>query len=231
MQEICNKAPQASGSVLSRCLVEGDEAALARARRECRKALLVSVGLQAVLLAALVLLPLLATGERLVARRDFTPITPWYGSPHESRHPGTQASHRNPTGKPPVIYQPVQIPKDLPAPGGDAVRHDNRVPGEGLGPGIPEGVIPPVGTADPRGFIEPAVPAQPPAEKNKRLIRASVLQEALLISPYRSAWKALCDFARAALDSVSQWRYRPTLLGGEPVEVETIITVVFTLRR
>src|SRR5207245_43875 len=161
MQEICNKAPQASGSVLSRCLVEGDEPALAQARRECRKALLVSVGLQAVLLAALVLLPLLATGDRLVARRDFTPITPWYGSPRESRHPGTQGSHRNPTGKPPVIYQPVQIPKDLPAPGGDAVGHDNRVPDDGLGPGFPQGVIPPVGTADPRGFIAPPVPAEP----------------------------------------------------------------------
>lgn len=33
----------------------------------------------------------------------------------------------------------------------------------------------------------------------------------------------------AALDAVKQWRYRPTLLNGEPVEVETTITVSFTL--
>jgi periplasmic protein TonB len=33
---------------------------------------------------------------------------------------------------------------------------------------------------------------------------------------------------RAAEDAVSQWRYRPYYLNGEPVEVETFITVRFT---
>jgi len=36
-------------------------------------------------------------------------------------------------------------------------------------------------------------------------------------------------FVRAALDAVREWRYRPTYLNGEPVEVETSITVVFRL--
>jgi protein TonB len=35
--------------------------------------------------------------------------------------------------------------------------------------------------------------------------------------------------ARAALDAVRQWRYRPYLLNGQPVEVDTQITVNFTL--
>jgi periplasmic protein TonB len=34
---------------------------------------------------------------------------------------------------------------------------------------------------------------------------------------------------QAALDAVHQWRYRPTYLGAEPVEVETTITVIFRL--
>jgi periplasmic protein TonB len=34
---------------------------------------------------------------------------------------------------------------------------------------------------------------------------------------------------QAAIDAVRQWRYRPYLLNGEPVEVETQITVNFTL--
>jgi protein TonB len=34
---------------------------------------------------------------------------------------------------------------------------------------------------------------------------------------------------RAALEAVREWRYRPTLLNGEPVEVETSITVIFRL--
>jgi len=35
----------------------------------------------------------------------------------------------------------------------------------------------------------------------------------------------------AALDAVAQWRYQPTLLNGQPVEVETRITVIFILNR
>lgn len=34
---------------------------------------------------------------------------------------------------------------------------------------------------------------------------------------------------QAAREAVSWWRYRPTLLGGDPVEVETYITVIFRL--
>ncbi len=34
---------------------------------------------------------------------------------------------------------------------------------------------------------------------------------------------------QAALDAVKQWRYRPTMLNGEPVEVITTVTVTFTL--
>jgi periplasmic protein TonB len=35
---------------------------------------------------------------------------------------------------------------------------------------------------------------------------------------------------QAALDAVSQWIYRPTILNGQPVEVEAPIDVIFTLR-
>ena len=36
---------------------------------------------------------------------------------------------------------------------------------------------------------------------------------------------------QAALDAVRQWRYRPTLLNGEPVEVDTTIDVIFSLNQ
>lgn len=36
-----------------------------------------------------------------------------------------------------------------------------------------------------------------------------------------------CAFAKSALESVKKWRYTPTLLNGEPVEVNTTITVVY----
>jgi len=39
------------------------------------------------------------------------------------------------------------------------------------------------------------------------------------------------QIAMAGLEAIGQWCYQPTLLHGEPVEVETQITVVFTLKR
>jgi len=36
---------------------------------------------------------------------------------------------------------------------------------------------------------------------------------------------------RAALDAVSQWRFRPYVLNGQPIEVETEITINFILER
>jgi len=38
------------------------------------------------------------------------------------------------------------------------------------------------------------------------------------------------SLTQAAIDAVSQWRYKPYLLNGSPVEIETQITVNFTLR-
>jgi protein TonB len=35
----------------------------------------------------------------------------------------------------------------------------------------------------------------------------------------------------AAMEAVRQWRYRPTLLNGQPVEVITVVDVNFTLSR
>jgi protein TonB len=36
---------------------------------------------------------------------------------------------------------------------------------------------------------------------------------------------------QAALDAVKTWQYRPYLLDGEPVEVETTVNITFSLNR
>jgi protein TonB len=36
-------------------------------------------------------------------------------------------------------------------------------------------------------------------------------------------------FYESAREAVSQWRYRPTVLNGEPVEIDTFITVIYNI--
>jgi TonB family protein len=43
--------------------------------------------------------------------------------------------------------------------------------------------------------------------------------------------RGYCSLAKASLQAVSQWRYTPTLLFGQPVEVDTTIDVTFALNR
>jgi protein TonB len=43
--------------------------------------------------------------------------------------------------------------------------------------------------------------------------------------------RGLPVLAQAAIEAVKQWRYRPYLLNGEPVEVASQITINFTLSR
>ena len=37
-------------------------------------------------------------------------------------------------------------------------------------------------------------------------------------------------FLQSALDAVRQWRYHPTILNGQPVEIDTHITVIYSLQ-
>ena len=38
-------------------------------------------------------------------------------------------------------------------------------------------------------------------------------------------------FVQNAMNAVAQWRYRPTILNGQPVEVESTVTVIYKLNR
>jgi TonB family protein len=41
--------------------------------------------------------------------------------------------------------------------------------------------------------------------------------------------EGVCALAVPAMEAVRDWRYKPTLLNGEPIEVDTTISVIFTL--
>ena len=43
--------------------------------------------------------------------------------------------------------------------------------------------------------------------------------------------EGVCPLVDSAMEAVKKWRYKPTLLNGEPVEVDTTISVIYTLSR
>jgi protein TonB len=82
-------------------------------------------------------------------------------------------------------------------------------------------------------LIRPAAqPVYPPLAKSARI--SGVVKLNAVIAPDGSIMNLSVASGHpllvpAALDAVRQWRYRPTLLNGEPVEVITQIDVNFTL--
>ncbi len=70
--------------------------------------------------------------------------------------------------------------------------------------------------------LAPAAPIQGQVALSAIISKTGDLQDLVPISGRRL-------LAPAAIEAVKQWRYRPYLLNGEPVEVETTITVNFHL--
>jgi TonB family protein len=80
--------------------------------------------------------------------------------------------------------------------------------------------------------VKPAYPADLQAQgiEGTVLLAAVISKDGtpLSLSPLNTAVNT--EFIAAARDAVSQWRFQPTLLNGEPVEVATTITVEFKLQ-
>jgi len=38
-------------------------------------------------------------------------------------------------------------------------------------------------------------------------------------------------FEQSAVEAVQQWRYKPTILNGQPVEIDTSIMVIYSMQR
>jgi protein TonB len=81
-------------------------------------------------------------------------------------------------------------------------------------------------------LIRKIQPAYPPLARQARiqgsvLLQAEISREGTIVNLRLVSGHPM--LAPAALEAVKQWRYRPYILNGEPVEVETQITVNFTL--
>lgn len=77
-------------------------------------------------------------------------------------------------------------------------------------------------------------PSYPAEMKEQRLegvvvLQAVISKEGVPLSLNSQSPETNRAFVDAAIEAVKQWRYQPTLLNGEPVEVITTITINFTL--
>src|SRR5215470_3528088 len=111
--------------VLSRCLVEGDETALADPRRGRRHALMISIVLEAALLAGLVLLPMFVTTAR-PSLLTWTLLPPYSGAQRAVRQakPGRSGL---PQLRPPIRFTVPHLADSLRPPESDS--SPDAVPG------------------------------------------------------------------------------------------------------
>lgn len=238
------------------CLVEGDPEQRMRERRVRRRALVISIVLQSVALAALVLIPLFGKPARIDA--TIMPLPPYYshaGTRHTSdpvqQHPGPPQNVCRICA--PTSISPTIPTHDPPSPGGDV--DEVLFPGDGpAGPGeIPgvdlrAGIKPPprveTGTEKPdavhRTHIDPAMlmhrvePVYPTLPRQlgrsgRVELRAIIATDGTIQSLQVVGGDPL--FYQSALEAVRQWRYIPTVLNGRRVEVDTYITVIYNIQR
>jgi len=81
-------------------------------------------------------------------------------------------------------------------------------------------------------IIHRVQPNYPDKARHERLqgtvtLRALIAQDGTIQKLY--VLKGYCSLAEASLTAVKQWRYTPTLLDGQPVEVDTTIQVIFAM--
>jgi periplasmic protein TonB len=81
-------------------------------------------------------------------------------------------------------------------------------------------------------LITRIVPRYPPLAVQTRTQGTVLLHAIISVDGRITALEVVSGqplLVQAAVDAVRQWRYRPTYLNGEAVEVETSITVIFRL--
>lgn len=253
-------APEQRHSFLDRCLVEGDSIQELRVRRNQRRALLLSIVLEILIVAALVLFPLLSKGENIAGRVLIFPTVPYSpgGGPSHPRNPQRpRRDHPNVCRFCPPLSIPSRIDRHGPAP----VR-ETQNPGEDLSviPGVPPGGNVPGGLTPTSSQHQPLPPDPDPTLTTKPQRISEPVQAAMLIRRIEPLYPHIAIqlhregrvelhaiiatdgsiqmleaisgdplLIQSALDAVREWRYRPTILNGQPVEVDTHITVVYTL--
>jgi periplasmic protein TonB len=229
-----------------------------RVRSRSRATLAISIIVHAVIVAAVVIVPLMATNVLPAPASgavSFIVAQPMPPNPPPPAPPAAAPKIAN--AEPyPIEEPPPIVPEDPtpPAPAGDAV-----VGSIDLGPSASPGFGPGIGVG--KDVEPPPAPAPVPAPLQKPLrvsdgVRAPTkIRHVAPIYPQvaltaRVSGRVVIDAVigtdgavretrvlqgapllnQAALDAVRQWRYTPTLLNGQPVPVIMTVTVEFKLQ-
>jgi periplasmic protein TonB len=248
------KAELCAGSFCG-CLVEGDAEQNARERKIKRRAIVVSILLQSTALAVFVIAPLFAKPAELTGR-IVVPVPPYRSSaaPRQAAQPPTGTTH---IVRCLHCFEPFRIPPTVPTLEREEEQGPPEIIGSITNSSVnadPHGLI---GIPDTRpqrpqteevlrekkriheSHIDPALltrriePVFPPLARQTR--RSGKVELHALIGTDGSVQELQVVsgdplFIPSALEAVRQWHYRPTYLNGQPVEIDTFITVIYTLQ-
>jgi protein TonB len=252
--------PAGSEVTLGRCLVEGDLAVTSLARRTRRKAFGASLALETSLLALLLIVPLLTGVAqpplRKIVQQNPIFLGGWHAHSPVQQVASATTMHPPAISNPFAPLHPISgvtvrpIYSEGPETSGPDIAGPYG-PGEiqviDLGrPQLP--VEPPHSAPPPQQekrpvkisggvmqaqLISRVEPRYPALAVQTRQSGTVVLHAIISRDGRITALQVVSGspfFVQAALEAVRQWRYRPTMLDGESVEVETTISVEFRLQ-
>ena len=247
------KAEPCAGT-FSGCLVEGGEDEKAREGKRRRRAIGISIVLQSAGLAALVIAPLFAKQAELT-ERIAVPIPPY--SRHAAARAETQPAISRPQVRPCLSCWSRNITPIIRNSGENNPPGQKVEPGFNIGstnPGNPDDALnmsdarpQPPGQEEPlrekrrihESHINPALltrrvePVYPFLGHQLRKSGKVELHAVIATDGSIQLLEVVSGdplFIHSALEAVRQWRYKPTNLNGQAVEIDTFITVIYTLQ-
>lgn len=210
-----------------------------------------SVIVQAAIVGVLILIPLIYTEALPSAMLSTFLVAPPPPPPPPPPAPKTEVIRKIQIVQPQKMVAPTVIPKKI-----EIVKDDAPDIGAGAGvaggTGVPGGILAGLGAPPPPPPPKPATPQRIRVGGN---VEAAKLQRQILpVYPQIARTAHISGtvvlhaviakdgsiqeltyisgpalLMRAAMDAVRQWKYQPTQLNGDPVEVDTTIQVVFSL--
>jgi periplasmic protein TonB len=240
-----------STSVLNGCLVDGDPEQLARERKTKRRALVMSITLQGIVIAVIVLVPPLGRPAP-ISLANVMPVPPYYSRPVRPHVIQMQLTRPDRRPVDPILREPTFIsnrivthdPPAEPTVEGGPVTGGIEIPGAiplaqaSRNPEVPHEQKPQTPKVVHLSHIEssklsyrvdpvyPVLPRQ--LGRSGRVELRAVISEDGTIESLEAVGGDPMFFA-SAMQAVRQWRYTPTLLNGQPVKVDTLITVIYNV--